>query len=66
MNDPAEHHIEKIAITCKHTLHFSAPLRTLYCPQCTMTAAQADLEKARKNFEAEGGADASSYKRDRA
>ena len=36
------------------------------CPHCTVTRAQADLERAQKKLEAEGGADPPAYMRDRA
>jgi hypothetical protein len=66
MYDLSAHHGEKTGTACKHSLHLSASPRTLHCPQCTITAAQTDLERTRKKFEAEGSANASAYMRDRA
>ncbi|KAF1927797.1 uncharacterized protein M421DRAFT_64423 [Didymella exigua CBS 183.55] len=59
-------HTERIASVCKHSLHLSAPPHILQCPHCSISAAQEDLERARRKFEGEGGADASAYMRDRA
>ena len=59
-------HGEKTGTACKHGLHLSASPRTPHCPQCTIIAAQTDLERTRKRFEAEGGANASVYMRDHA
>lgn len=59
-------HFERLAKLCKHTLHTSACMRTLWCARCIITAAQTDLERARRSLEAEGGPDASACMRDRA
>lgn len=65
MYDICSNHPERAASLCKHSLHLSAPPRALLCPQCVISAAQTDLERARKKLEAEGGADASACMRDR-
>lgn len=62
----SKHHGEKTGTVCKHSLHFSVSPRTPHCPQCTVAAAQTDLESTRKKLEAEGGANASAHMRDRA
>lgn len=66
MYDMRPNHPERAAILCKHIMHPSAPPRAPLCPQCVISAAQTDLERARKKLEAEGGADAPAYMRDRA
>lgn len=66
MYDMRSNHPERVAVLCKHSLHPSAPPRAPLCPQCVISTAQADLERAREKLEAEGGADAPAYMRDRA
>ncbi|KAJ8115885.1 hypothetical protein OPT61_g2575 [Boeremia exigua] len=59
-------HTAQIASKCQHTIHPSSSPRTPWCPQCIISAAQADLERVHKAFEDEGGIVAPAYMRDHA